>query len=102
MPSVTIQATEVGEKIHMSVMDNGIGIAEEDLKKIFEPFRRLHSASDYNGSGIGLATCKKIIDKLDSEFAVSSELGKGSTFSFDLPKHKMLFFTNFEKGAQGQ
>lgn len=87
LPCITVQATEVGEKIHISIIDNGIGIEQEYLKKIFEPFRRLHTAEEYGGSGIGLATCKKIIDKLGSEFSVSSEVGSGSNFTFDLPKY---------------
>ena len=69
-----------------SIIDNGIGISKDNLKKIFEPFKRLHSSEEYQGSGIGLATCKKITEQLDSELFVSSELGLGSIFTFDLPK----------------
>ena len=85
-PSVEIQAKEVADKVRISVIDNGIGISQEHLKKIFEPFKRLHTKTEYPGSGIGLATCKKIMDTIDSEILVSSELGKGSIFTFDLPK----------------
>jgi len=85
-PYIKIQAKEVKDKIRVSVIDNGIGISKDNLRKIFEPFKRLHSAEEYSGSGIGLATCKKIIDNLDSELFVSSELGVGSIFTFDLPK----------------
>ena len=88
LPCVTIEAKEVGDKIRIAVIDNGIGILQENLKKIFEPFKRLHNAAEYSGSGIGLATCKKIIEKIGSEFSVNSEVGKGSTFTFDLPKVK--------------
>jgi len=87
LPRVAVQAKEVEDKVRVSVIDNGIGISQDNLEKIFEPFQRLHSSDKYSGSGIGLATCKKIIDKFDSEFIVSSELGKGSTFTFDLPKY---------------
>ena len=85
-PYIKIQAKEVENKIRVSIIDNGIGISKDNLRKIFEPFKRLHSAEEYSGSGIGLATCKKIIDNLDSELFVSSELGVGSIFTFDLPK----------------
>jgi len=86
-PKVEIQAEGVENKIRISVIDNGIGISQGNLKKIFEPFKRLHNSNEYKGSGIGLATCKKIIDRLGSEFYVSSELGVGSTFTFDLPMY---------------
>lgn len=86
LPHVWVKTKEVEDKIRISVSDNGIGISQENLEKIFEPFRRLHSSTEYSGSGIGLNTCKKIIDKLGSEFFVKSKLGKGSVFTFDLPK----------------
>ena len=86
-PRVKILAEEVHDKIRISVIDNGIGIANDNLEKIFEPFRRLNNSQEYSGSGIGLATCKKIIDKISSKFIVTSELGKGSTFEFDLHKY---------------
>ena len=86
LPRVVVQAKEVEDKVRISVTDNGIGISQDNLEKIFEPFQRLHTSEEYNGSGIGLATCKKIIDKLESKFFVNSELGKGATFTFDLPK----------------
>ena len=90
LPRVIVQAEAIEdeEKIRISVIDNGIGISQDNLEKIFKPFSRLHSSDEYSGSGIGLATCQKIIDKLGSEFSVNSELGKGSTFSFDLPRYK--------------
>ena len=74
------------DKVRVSVTDNGIGMSKDNLEKIFEPFQRLQTVKEYKGSGIGLATCKKIIDTLDSQFFVTSELGEGSTFTFDLPK----------------
>ncbi len=85
-PIVKVKADELNGKIRVSIIDNGIGISQENLDKIFEPFKRLHSSEEYKGSGIGLATCKKIIEKMGSQFFVSSELGKGSIFTFDLPK----------------
>ena len=87
-PRVSILAKEVNDKVRISIVDNGIGISKDNLKEIFQPFKRLHSDKEYSGSGIGLATCKKIIDALGSEFIVTSEVGKGTTFVFDLPIHK--------------
>ena len=86
-PRITIEANAISDKIRVSVTDNGIGMSKENLGKIFEPFTRLQTTKEYKGSGIGLATCKKIIDTLDSQFVVTSEVGKGSTFTFDLPKY---------------
>lgn len=84
-PRVTIQAREVGNRLRISVIDNGIGISADNLKTIFEPFRRLHSSQEYSGSGIGLTTCKKIVNSLGAELEVASEVGIGSIFSFNLP-----------------
>ena len=85
-PRVIIEAKEIQEVIQISVIDNGIGISPENIKIIFEPFTRLHTSAEYSGSGIGLATCKRIIDDLGSTFHVTSKLGKGSMFRFELPK----------------
>ena len=68
------------------VKDNGIGIAEEYQKEVFAMFRRLHSTSQYEGSGIGLAFCTRIIDTYKGQIWLESEVGKGTTFFFTLPQ----------------
>lgn len=70
----------------ISVSDNGIGIKPEYQKKIFEIFQRLHAKSEFEGTGIGLALCQKIIDSHKGEITVTSVMGEGTTFSILIPK----------------
>ena len=67
------------------IQDDGIGIAKEYQSKIFGVFERLHSKSEYEGTGIGLAHCKKIIDLHKGKIWVNSKSGEGSTFCFSIP-----------------
>jgi signal transduction histidine kinase len=69
-----------------SVEDNGIGIEEKYLETIFEPFKRLHLQKEFDGSGLGLASCRKIIEKHQGKIWATSELNKGTTIHFSLKK----------------
>ena len=68
-----------------SIRDNGIGISKDYHQTIFEMFKRLHNRSEYDGSGIGLAICKKTILNFNGDLYIDSDLGKGSTFEFHIP-----------------
>ncbi len=79
-PVVRIESERKDRKIIIKVIDNGIGIKKEYYDQIFFPFKRLHSRNKYKGTGIGLAICKKIIERHKASINVESEEGKGTSF----------------------
>ena len=85
-PLIQIEYKELANEHYFEFKDNGIGIDKKSQKRIFEIFNRLHSRSEYEGSGIGLATCKRIIENLNGQIGVISKPGEGSTFWFRIPK----------------
>ncbi|RDI71116.1 MEDS domain-containing protein [Halopelagius longus] len=84
-PQVHVDAERRGREWLLSVRDEGIGIEPEDQDRIFTVFDRLHSREEYDGTGLGLALCERIIERHGGDIWVESEPGEGSTFSFTLP-----------------
>ncbi len=83
--SLSVTATPTDKTCTVAVCDNGIGIPAERAEEIFEPFRRLPPREQFQGSGLGLATCAKLVNRMGGEIWVESTPGDGSTFYFTLP-----------------
>jgi len=85
-PEVIIRAYEQADKVvRIEVEDNGIGIKEDYLKDIFNPFKRLHVGGDYEGIGIGLTICKMVVQRHGGQIGIRSAYGQGTTLWFTLP-----------------
>ena len=85
-PHIHISAKEEKSEWIFSIKDNGIGIDKQFHERIFGIFQRLHSRNEYSGTGIGLAICKRIIDRHEGRIWLESELEKGTVFYFSIPK----------------
>ncbi|MFC4437551.1 MULTISPECIES: MEDS domain-containing protein [Natrialbaceae] len=84
-PQIRVSAERDGSEWVVSVRDEGIGIDPADQDRIFDVFQRLHTHGEYDGTGIGLALCERIVERHGGDIWVESESGEGSMFSFTLP-----------------
>jgi PAS domain S-box-containing protein len=84
-PTVTISSESSDKKFIIKVSDNGIGIDDKYKTKVFSVFQRLNTKQAFEGTGIGLAVCKKIVDRYNGTIDIESELGTGTTFIITLP-----------------
>ena len=87
-PIVHISAERQEDAWGFAVRDNGIGIEAQYVERIFAVFQRLHTRREYPGTGIGLALCKKMVERHGGRIWVESELGKGAMFAFTLPDRR--------------
>lgn len=84
-PVISVQVEKADQQWLFDVTDNGIGIAPESAENVFVIFQRLHTRADYPGNGIGLAICKKIVERYEGRIWIEPRAGSGTTFKFTLP-----------------
>jgi PAS domain S-box-containing protein len=89
-PCIRLCVKELTDSYEFTLQDNGIGVAEKDQPRLFQAFQRLHRREEYPGTGLGLVTCKKIVETHGGKIWMTSELGKGTTFHFTINKRNNL------------
>ena len=101
-PIISISSEDLGEFWKFSVSDNGIGIDLKYSERIFLMFHRLHSHDEYEGTGIGLAICRKIVEFHGGKIELDAGINKGAVFSFTLLKNERVTSTSFTKFVEPQ
>jgi PAS domain S-box-containing protein len=90
VPEVALTVNELQDYWEFKLQDNGIGVAEKDQPKLFQAFQRLHRRDEYPGTGLGLVTCKKIVETHGGKIWMTSEAGKGTAFHFTINKTQLV------------
>jgi len=85
LPVITVSAQSLENSCIICISDNGIGISPKYQERIFEPFARLHTRDKFEGTGIGLATCRKVVERYNGKIWITSEVGVGTKFFIQLP-----------------
>jgi PAS domain S-box-containing protein len=98
-PRVHVSCQRTENDWRITVSDNGIGIASEHQQRIFVIFQRLHARSEYKGTGIGLAVCKRIVERHGGRLTVESALNEGSKFSFNIEGAEVELAMRIQEGA---
>jgi PAS domain S-box-containing protein len=88
VPRIHVAVSDKQNFVEFQVLDNGIGIEPQYFERIFMVFQRLHDKGEYPGTGIGLAICKKVVERHGGQMRVESKPGEGSAFIFTLPKER--------------
>ncbi|MBS1612646.1 MAG: hypothetical protein JST49_07500 [Bacteroidetes bacterium] len=86
VPTVIISHEDIGTHYRFKVQDNGIGMKQESTKGLFQMFRRLHTTAEYEGTGIGLAICKRVVGLYNGDIWIDAEQQQGTAFYFDIEK----------------
>jgi signal transduction histidine kinase len=84
-PRITIRGAVAGQLATYTVTDNGVGFNPAYVERLFAVFQRLHSDADFEGTGVGLAIVKRIVDRHGGRVSANGEVGRGATFTFTLP-----------------
>ena len=84
VPEINLTVEDLSDCWQFTLQDNGIGVAEKDQPKLFQAFQRLHRRDEYPGTGLGLVTCKKIVETHGGRIWMTSEVGKGTAFHFTI------------------
>jgi PAS domain S-box-containing protein len=87
-PNIQVSASNTRNRCQLFIKDNGIGFESQYIDRIFKPFQRLHSRQEYEGSGMGLAICRRIVERHGGTITATSAPGEGSTFIVSLPIHQ--------------
>jgi light-regulated signal transduction histidine kinase (bacteriophytochrome) len=103
VPKVRIEGTVDGDRLELTVRDNGIGFESRYSRRIFRVFERLHGRGEYPGTGIGLALCRRIAERHGGGIIADGTPGEGATFTVLLPinqRHEVIPPATFESGGE--